>query len=299
MFLSEYLKREFNTKVYKISLSSGCTCPNRDGKKGYGGCAFCSSGGSGDFCFPEDDIRTQVMKAKSLVSRKLPKSIPADRIKYIAYFQSFTNTYVAGKVTLDALEEKFMDAVSFPEVAVLSIGTRPDCLQDEVLDMLSRIRSIKPVWIELGLQTIHEETAKLMNRCYDLSVFENSYLKLKKMGFHVIVHVILGLPGETEEMMLGTVRYLSSLDPSIDGIKLQNLQVIRGTSLASLYEKTCFHVFSLEEYASLLEKCLEILPENVVIHRITGDAPKSLLIEPKWSAEKKRVMNFLKKKLGF
>ena len=318
--LSEALRERFGTKVYKLSLTSGCTCPNRDGTIGTGGCTFCSEGGSGEFAAPFLPIDEQIRVAKQRVDSKFPAKIPVSERRYIAYFQSFTNTW--GDV--DRLRQLYLETIRRPEIAVLSIGTRPDCLPAEILQMLQELRSIKPVWVELGLQTMHERTARAVNRGYSLPVFEEACRNLHTIGVEVIVHLIMGLPGETREDMLETVRYISRLDPLPEGIKLQQLQVLRGTEIGKLYEKLygkpCekpyrypnlseaahsdirrekqpFPIMSLEEYCSLVRDCLAILPESIVVHRLTGDGPKSLLIEPSWSADKKRVLNTMRKYL--
>ena len=292
-FLSDYLKKSFGCKVYKLSLSAGCTCPNRDGKVGSGGCAFCSAGGSGDFATDFEDVDLQIEKAKSRVDSKFPKRIASGERKYIAYFQSYTSTYG----NPERLFPIFKKAILHPEIVALSIGTRPDCLPPEIIGMLVELNRIKPVCVELGLQTIHEDTAIKMNRCYSLSCFEKSYADLKKNGLSVIVHTILGLPGESKRDMLETISYLAALDPTLDGIKLQLLHVLEGTPLANLYRENPFHIMSLEEYTDLVVECLGLLPETTVVHRMTGDGPKRLLIAPKWSEDKKRVLNLLRKKL--
>lgn len=300
--LSDYLKKEYGCKVYKLSLQSGCTCPNRDGTIGKGGCSFCSEGGSGDFASffltkdingnpitIEENIDMQIESAKERVAAKLK----GKDHKYIAYFQSFTNTYGDPNV----LETIYRQALSHPEIVALSIGTRPDCLPDNIVSILKALRDEynKDIWIELGLQTINEESAKHIRRGYSLPVFEDAYRRLKENNFAVIVHVILGLPGESEDDMLSSVRYLADLQPRLDGIKLQLLHVLKGTDLALEYEKTHFHVFTLEEYCDLIVKCLKLLPRDIVIHRITGDGPKKLLIAPLWSANKKVVLNTINK----
>ncbi|WP_029066864.1 TIGR01212 family radical SAM protein [Lachnobacterium bovis] len=287
--LSQSLKKIFNTKVYKISLTSGCTCPNRDGKISYGGCTFCSEGGSGDFAAPFVPIDEQIKIAKERVNNKFSSKIAPEDRKYIAYFQSFTNTY--GDV--DFLSRIYMETIKKDEIVALSLGTRPDCINDKVLEMLKNLNKIKPVWVELGLQTIHETTAQKINRGYKLEVFEEAYRKLKEIGITVIVHVILGLPGESEDDILQTVSYLANISPKLDGIKLQLLHVLKNTKLAREYEENPFKIFTLDEYVDLVIKCLKILPEDIVIHRITGDGPKKLLIAPLWSADKKRVLNTL------
>ncbi len=303
--LSDYLKRTYGCKVYKLSLQSGCTCPNRDGTVGSGGCTFCSEGGSGDFAAffltkdengnaisIEENIDRQIGAAKEKVAAKLKGKAH----KYIAYFQSFTNTYGDPKV----LEKIYRQALSHPEIVALSIGTRPDCLPDEIISILESLRNEygKDIWIELGLQTINEDTARHFRRGYELPVFEDAYRRLKEKGFTVVVHVILGLPVENEEDMLATVRYLAELSPRLDGIKLQLLHVLKGTDLAKEFEETGFHVFTLEEYCDLMVKCLKLLPKDIVVHRITGDGPKRLLIAPLWSANKKLVLNTLNKAIA-
>ena len=282
------LKKIFGKKVYKLALDGGMTCPNRDGTLGRGGCIFCSAGGSGDFAEKKaGSLREQADLAKARVSRK----ISGDDAAYIAYFQSYTNTYAP----LSYLEQLFSEAISLPEICALSIGTRPDCLPDETVKLLSRLNKEKPVWVELGLQTIHEDTAKLIRRGYALPVFEDAYRRLKAEGLTVIVHVILGLPGESRERMLETVNYLGKLH--VDGIKLQLLHVLRGTDLADLYASGGFHTLELPEYLELIGDCLKILPQETVIHRISGDGPKSILIAPEWSGNKRLVLNSIAKYL--
>ena len=283
---SDELKDMFGEKVYKLSLTSGCSCPNRDGTIGWGGCTFCSEGGSGDFAAPLLPLPEQIAIAKSRVRQKGAK-------RYLAYFQSFTNTYGDTQY----LRELFTSAISFPEIVGLSVGTRPDCLEPDKISMLSELNKLKPVYVELGLQTIHEETARRINRGYQLDVFKDAYARLIKAGLRVVIHVILGLPGETREDMLDTVRYLAGLTPPPDGIKLQLLHILEGTQLAVEYRNTPFYIMSLEEYADLIIDCLRILPSKVTIHRLTGDGPKRLLIAPSWSADKKRVMNYLNQKI--
>ena len=289
--LSEALRARFGTKVYKLSLSSGCSCPNRDGTIGYGGCTFCSEGGSGEFAAPFLPVRDQIRIARQKVDAKFPKQISASERKYVAYFQSFTNTYG----NPDALYRIYREAIEEEGIAALSIGTRPDCLSDEILDMLAELQKTRPVWVELGLQTIHESTAQRIHRGYPLSVFEESWQRLKSRGLEGILHVILGLPGETREDMLDTVRYTGRLDPLPDGIKLQQLQILRGTALGEEFLRSPFPVMTLEEYCLLIRDCLDILPPEIVLHRLTGDGPKNLLIAPEWSADKKRVLNTLRK----
>ncbi len=289
--LSDYLKETYGTKVYKLSLQSGCSCPNRDGTLSYGGCIFCSEGGSGDFAAPFLPLDEQLRLAKARISAKLPKHRPSKEARYIAYFQSYTNTY--GPV--ERLEALYREALMQPDIVALSLGTRPDCLPEEMISMLSRLRkeSGKEIWIELGLQSIHEKTAARIHRGYPLSVFQDAYQRLKAADFTVIVHVILGFPWETRAEMLETVRFLSTLQPALDGIKLQLLHVLRGTELGRLYEEAPFPTLTLEDYCSLVVDCLRLLPSDIVVHRITGDGPKRLLLAPLWSADKKHVLNTL------
>ena len=295
------MQARFGTKVYRLSLQSGCTCPNRDGSIGTGGCTFCSEGGSGDFAAPLLPISEQIEEARKRVDPKIPASIAAQDRRYIAYFQSYTNTY--GNV--DRLSALYLEALSHPQIVALDIGTRPDCLPPEMVQMLRdlQISSGKPVWVELGLQTIHEKTARRVLRGYELPVFEDAYRRLKEpfgkspTGLEVIVHVILGLPGETREDMLETVRYLSHQNPPLDGIKLQLLHILKGTQLACEYEAEPFPLPTLDSYCDLIIDCLKLLPPETVIHRITGDGPKKLLIAPLWSADKKHVLNTLNKKI--
>lgn len=283
------LKHTFGRKLYKLSLDGGMTCPNRDGTCGSRGCIFCSEGGSGDFAAPlGGDVWKQIEAAKERIRKKMP---PADgSADYIAYFQSFTNTYAS----TDYLSQLFSRAISHPEIAALSIATRPDCLPDETIALLSSLNRIKPVWVELGLQTIHEDTARLIRRGYALSVFEEALKKLKAAGLTVIVHVILGLPGESRERMTETIAWLA--DRPIDGIKLQLLHVLKGTDLAAMYQSDPFPVFSMEEYIDFVIDCVELLPPELTVHRLTGDGPKNLLIAPLWSADKKRVLNTLSRR---
>ena len=287
---SEELKDRFGCKVYKLSLSAGCTCPNRDGTLGFGGCTFCSEGGSGDFAAPFMPLAEQIPLAKEKVAAKLGKG----PYGYLAYFQSFTNTYGDTK-RLSALYE---EALSYPDILGLSIGTRPDCLEKEKLDLLSSLQEKKPLWVELGLQTIHERSAEHIHRGYSLPVFEKAYRDLKERGIPVVVHVILCLPGENKEEMLSTISYLSSLVPVLDGIKLSLLHVLKGTALSKEYEEHPFPLPTLEEYTELIVDCLSLLPKETVVHRLTGDGPKKLLMAPLWTADKKRVLNALQKAIA-
>lgn len=290
--LDYYLKETFGKKIYKLSLNGGMTCPNRDGKIDNRGCIFCSKGGSGDFS-PSSilPITPQIEEAKKLVMHKLPlKSTDAATDttgQYIAYFQAFTNTYGP----INHLRSIFMEAITHPDIAILSIATRPDCLDDNILKLLDELNQIKPVWVELGLQTSKEETATFIRRGYPLSVFLDGITKLREINLTIIVHVILGLPGEDKHDMLNTISLLSKLP--IQGIKLQLLHVLKDTDLAH----HTFPILSMEEYINIVIEILEILPQNIVIHRITGDGPKELLIAPLWSGNKKIVLNSIHKQL--
>ena len=282
--LNEYLREVYGCKVYKLSLSAATTCPNRDGKIGNRGCIFCSAGGSGDFAaHAMKSIPEQIEEAKSRVSKKITNG------KYIAYFQSFTNTYG----DIERLKRCFFQAIELDDIVAISIGTRPDCLSDEVLEMLSELNEVKPVWVELGLQTIHEETAEYIRRGYPLSVYDSAVDKLKKIGVQIIVHVILGLPGETKDDMKETVRYV--IDSGANGIKLQLLHVLKGTDLLKDYELGKFNVMEFEEYVDLVSDLALMIPDDVIIHRLTGDGPKKILVAPTWSGDKKRVMNAVNK----
>lgn len=283
---NEYMTERFGEKVYKLSLDAGLTCPNRDGTKGTGGCIFCSAGGSGDFSERHiDDINQQINRAKAQVAGKYRGD------KFVAYFQSYTNTY--GDIAY--LRRIFSDAINNENIVALSIGTRPDCLGKEVIELLDGLNKIKPVFVELGLQTVHAETAKLINRCYELSDYDEAVKKLKEIGVNAVVHVILGLPHETEEMMLETVDYV--VKSGADGIKLHLLHVLKGTSLEKMYLDGEFDVLTEDEYIVLVIKCLKHIPKNVVVHRVTGDAPKKLLVAPLWSANKKEVLNRLNREI--
>ncbi len=296
------LKRRFGRKIYKLSLDGGMTCPNRDGTLGNRGCIFCSSGGSGDFAAKAcPDVWEQIEAAKARVRRKMPpgssgatiapESCAATPPSYIAYFQSYTNTYAP----LPRLRSLFERAVSHPDVALLSVATRPDCLPDETVSLLAGLNRRKPVWVELGLQTVHEDTARFIRRGYGFPVFEDACRRLKAAGITVVVHVILGLPGEDRERMLETITRMADFSRAelIDGIKLQLLHVLKGTDLADYYQNHPFPIFSMEEYIDFVIDCAELLPPELVIHRLTGDGPKSLLVAPSWSGNKRLVLNTL------
>lgn len=276
------LKQLYGEKVYKITLNGGMTCPNRDGKIGHGGCIFCSTAGSGDFAGPATcSITKQLAMGKENLTKKRPVH------SYIAYFQAFTNTYAP----VEYLRRIYMEAIQDPDVQILSIATRPDCLPDDVLQLLEEINQIKPVWVELGLQTIHPQTATYIRRGYPLEVFEEAVNNLRKRNISVITHTILGLPGENEDMMLETIDYLNKMD--IQGIKLQLLHILKGTDLALDYEKQPFWSPNMEEYISLLGTCIARLRPDITIHRLTGDGPKELLIAPSWTSQKRTVLNTL------
>lgn len=280
--LNTYLKNTYGHKVYKLSLNGGMTCPNRDGTIGTGGCIFCSEGGSGDFATScELGITEQIEQAKELVRRKITEG------SYIAYFQAYTNTYAP----VEYLRKIFTEAIMHPDVEILSIATRPDCISEEILELLKELNQIKPVWIELGLQTANEGSARFIRRGYENKIFENVVKQLISCGIGVIVHIIIGIPGESEEDLLNTIAYINQF--AIQGVKLQLLHVLRGTDLARIYEERPFRIYSMEEYADILCLILEHLRSDIVIHRLTGDGPKKLLIEPKWSGNKRVVMNYI------
>lgn len=285
--LNRYLKDTFGEKVYKIALDGGFTCPNRDGTLGTKGCIFCSGQGSGDFAQNRSlTITQQLARGKERIAQKYHGA------KYIAYFQAFTNTYAP----VGRLRALYEEAMSDPEVAAVSVATRPDCLPDEAVALLGELNQRKPVWVELGLQTIHEKTARYIRRGYTLSTYDEAVQKLKKAGVQVIVHVILGLPYETRDEMKETVSYVGK--SGADGIKLQLLHVLKGTDLEQEYLQGKFRTLELEEYVSLVADCIAILPPGMVIHRMTGDGAKAKLIAPSWSADKKRVLNALKKAIA-
>ena len=287
--VSVFLREQYHEKILKLSLTAGCTCPTRDGTKGYMGCSFCSGGGSGEFAAPFLPVREQIRLAKLLVDPKFPRSQPEETRRYIAYFQPFSNTY--GDV--DRLKRLYEETIALPEIVILSLATRPDCLPEEMVSLLGELNRRKPVWVELGLQTVHERTAEAFGRGDPLAVFEDAYRRLKAAGITVIVHTILGLPGESREDMRETMRYLAGLSPVLDGIKIQVLQILKGTRMGEEWQREPFPLLSLEEYAELTAECLEILPAETVVHRMTGDPPKKLLIAPAWCADKKRVWNTL------
>lgn len=287
--LDYYFKDVYGEKIYKIAIDGGMTCPNRDGVLDYRGCIFCSKGGSGEFAVSakdreHPDVVAQIAEGKERIAQKFPGH------RYIAYFQPYTNTYAP----VSYLEEVYTQALSDPDVAGLSIATRPDCLSEEVILLLRRIKEQFPdrfLWVELGLQTIHRETVQYIRRGYETSVFEDAVKVLHNLQIPVIVHVILGLPGETREQMVTTVEYLNTFP--IFGVKIQLLHVLEGTDLANDYAQRLFDVLTMDEYIDIVIECLERLTPEMVIHRLTGDGPKNLLIAPDWSTNKKRVLNTL------
>ena len=278
--VNSYYRTRFGCKVYKVSINAGFTCPNRDGTKGEKGCIFCSQGGSGEFAGdPKLSVTEQIEQSKKLVEKKNKNG------KYMAYFQAFTGTYAP----VDRLRRLYEEAIAHPDIVALSIATRPDCLPEDVLDLLDEINKTKPVWVELGLQTIHPETAEYIRRGYELSEYDIAVKELKRRGISVIVHVILGLPGESKKDMKDTVSYV--VESGADGIKLQLLHVLKGTDLEKEYHAGKFRTMEMDEYIDVLADCLAVIPDDVVIHRMTGDGDKKLLVAPMWSADKKRVMN--------
>lgn len=278
--LNHYYHERFGEKVYKIALDAGLTCPNRDGSLGYGGCIFCSRGGSGDFASDaSENIREQIEQGKARLSQKNSGH------KFVAYFQAFTNTY--GEIGY--LRRIFLAAAAHPDIIGISIATRPDCLPEEVLQLLDELNHILPVWVELGLQSIHEHTALFIRRGYPLAVFEQAVEKLHLLALPVVVHLILGLPGESRADMLASIDYVGLM--KIHGIKLQLLHVLKDTDLGDLYLRDPFPLMDMDDYATLIVEAIGHIPPSIVIHRITGDAPKTLLIEPLWSSDKKRVLN--------
>lgn len=283
--LNNYLKERFGEKVYKIALNGGFTCPNRDGKIGTRGCIFCSKGGSGDFAeSPNLTITEQIENGKKRLEKKIKNG------KYIAYFQAFTNTYAP----VEKLRAIYTESIIHPDIVALSIGTRPDCLGDDVLALLDELNKIKPIFVELGLQTINEDTARYIRRGYTLEVYDKAVADLHKIGINVVTHIILGLPGESKNDMLKSVEYACKVT---DGIKLQLLHILKGTDLAKDYEQGKFEALTLEQYTEIIKECIQIIPENVVIHRLTGDGAKKDLIAPLWSADKKTVLNTINRAL--
>ncbi len=284
--LDYFYKHKFNSKVFKVSLNAGFTCPNIDGKCGYGGCIYCSSLGSGEFAGNKnDDLVTQFNEVKNIISKKWPNSL------YIGYFQANTNTYAP----VNILKEKYETILKLDKVVGLNIATRADSITDECLDYLEQLNKKTFLTIELGLQTIHEDTSKLINRCHSLDCFYNMVQKLRTRNINVVVHIINGLPFETKEMMIDTVKYLNNLD--IQGIKIHMLSILKNTALENLYNKTNFHILTKEEYVNIVCDQLEYLRPEIVINRITGDPKKEDLIEPNWLLKKFCVLNDIDKEM--
>ena len=280
--LSGYLKRLFGCKVYKLSLVGCTSCPNRDGTIGIGGCIFCSENGSGEFAEKKkNSVADQIEASKKQVAKKLKGN---QEVKYIAYFQSFTNTYAP----IDKLRKLFFAAINHPDIAILSIATRPDCLSSEVIALLKELNCIKPVWVELGLQTIHKKTAEYIRRGYELAVYDEAVKVLHEIGISVITHMIIGLPGESEQMIYETAEHIGK---TADGIKIHTLYVQKGTDLYNEYQKGLVPIFDMDRYINILIGCIERLPENIVIHRMTGDGDKKTLVAPMWTANKRHVLN--------
>ncbi len=286
VLLNEYLRNRFGHKVYKIALNGGFTCPNRDGKLDNRGCIFCSAGGSGDFAESADlSISEQIERGKDKVAGKIKNGL------YIAYFQAYTGTYAP----VDRLRSLFTEAINHPDIAALSIATRPDCLPEEVLDLLSELNRMKPVWVELGLQTIHERTAEYIRRGYKLSEYDRAVEHLKSRGIDVITHLIIGLPGESREDILESVKYICASGAA--GIKLQLLHILKGTDLEKEYVAGKVRALTEDEYIDILKDCVSVIPENVVIHRLTGDGDKKILVAPLWSGNKKHVWNRIQREV--
>lgn len=283
--LNEHYKEKFGCKVYKLSIDGGFTCPNRDGTLGTGGCIFCSGDGGGEFAIKPGDIREQLEKAKEKVAAKCRSG------KYIAYFQSFTNTYAP----VEVLRQKYLEAIEPEEIVGLAIGTRPDCLPPETVALLRQINAIKPVSVELGLQTVHEKSVAYIRRGYENQVYFDAVRRLKEAELEVVTHIILGLPGETVEDMVQTTR--QAVRAGTDGLKFHLLHILRGTELEKEYAAGKVDCLSLEAYGEILRRCLQEVPPSVTVHRITGDGAKRNLVAPAWSADKKRVLNYLKEVL--
>lgn len=281
--LNNYLRNKFGKKVYKISINGGFTCPNRDGKISTGGCIFCSAKGSGDFATSKSlSITQQIEQGKERVRSKTKDN------SFIAYFQAFTNTYAP----IDVLESKFTEALNHKDIVALSVATRPDCVDDNVLKLLEKLNKIKPVWVELGLQTIKESSVDYIRRGYENSVYVDTATKLRNIGIEVITHIILGLPNESKFDMLRSVDFACKYS---DGIKLQLLHILKGTDLLKDYEDSKFNALTMEQYIDILCDAVSIIPKNVIIHRLTGDGDKKILVAPLWSGNKKVVLNTINK----
>lgn len=279
--LNQHYQEKFGCKVYKLAIDAGFSCPNRDGTIEYGGCIFCSGEGSGEFAEKGCSVTAQLQQAKRRVSAKVKNG------KYIAYFQAFTNTYAP----VEHLRKLYEEAIGQEDVVGLAIGTRPDCLNDEVVALLAQINGIKPVSVELGLQTVHPDSIQYIRRGYENNVYFDAVRRLKEAGIEVVTHIILGLPDETAEMAVQTTK--AAVDAGTDGVKFHLLHVLQGTDLAKDYAAGKFECLTLEEYGSWLKQCIAALPAHITVHRITGDGAKRDLIAPLWSADKKRVLNYL------
>lgn len=286
--LSDHYRQKFGCKVYKLALDAGFTCPNRDGTLGTEGCVFCSAYGGGEFAQGQcESVAAQLEKAKSRVADKVGEG------KYIAYFQAFTNTYAP----VSYLQRLYLEAIAPEDIVGLAIGTRPDCLGEDVVALLAQINRKKPVSVELGLQTIHPETIRYIRRGYENEVYFDAVRRLKAAGLEVVTHIILGLPGENAAMAVQTTR--AAVEAGTDGVKFHLLHVLRGTDLEKDFQKGSFRCLELEEYATMLDSCLEVLPSHIVVHRMTGDGAKRDLVAPLWSADKKRVLNYLNRQLQY
>ncbi len=290
--LNQEYRERFGRKMYKVSLNAGMTCPNRDGTLGTRGCIFCSAGGSGDFAEAGTSITAQIDAAKTRVAQKMPKGLDQNEPSYIAYFRAYTNTYAPAA----RLRTIFMEAIAHPDIAGLSIGTRPDCLPPEVLDLLEELAQKKPVWVELGLQTVREDTARYIRRGYELPCFETAVRELKRRGIFVVVHLIVGLPGEGKNDLLAAVDNLNVLP--VDGVKLQLLHVLQGTDLAEEFRAGRVPTLELETYVDWIAAAIGRLRPDITVHRVTGDGPKSILLAPLWSGDKKRVLNTIRHELA-
>ena len=293
IFVNDFYKKVFGTKVYKISLDAGCSCPNRDGTKGRGGCIFCSENGSGDFAAARKlSIKEQLEQGRTLVEAKLRGRSGERSGKYIAYFQNFSSTYGDA----ESLLKKYREALSCENVAGLAVATRPDCLNSEILQGLSQIAQTHFIQIELGLQTSNEKTGRFINRCYTNEDYTDAVQRIRKSApqIHIVTHLIFGLPGESEEDMLNSVRFVVGQNSDVWGLKITSLYILQNTPLAKMYEAGSFQPLTKDQYFSLLQKALPLLPQDCIIHRLTGDPPKRLLIAPAWTRDKKRVLNDLR-----
>lgn len=284
--VNEYCRKTYGKKLYKLALDGGFTCPNRDGTLGTGGCIFCSHGGSGEFAEHGDDIDAQIEHAKKRVEKKNKNG------GYIAYFQSYTNTYAP----TETLRRKFFPVAERADIDVISIATRPDCLPSATLDMLGELNKIKPVWVELGFQTSKDESVKFIRRGYENGVFKNAVRELTSRGIYVIAHMIIGLPGETRGDMKNTLRYI--LNSGVNGVKLQLLHVTKDSDLYNYWKNGDFQALTLEEYLDILSLLVPMIPDSVAVHRLTGDGAKRTLAAPLWSADKKMVLNEINKRLS-